>query len=123
MARKAGVSDGLFYVSLDRSTAEDACSKRKRVVSREAPDGHHEGRGLPRQVLRQFLLLCKARIRFFFWEMDLWLPPRPSGPSVVDVFRAAAATDTAGLNPGGVGVARGQSVYDKHRVAPHRCGY
>ena len=100
MARKAGFSDGLFYVSLDRSTAEDACYQKKRVAFLAKPRTASTKDVVYLGKYYAALLLCKARIRFFFWEMDLWLPPRPSGPSVVDVFRAAAATDTAGLNPG-----------------------
>ena len=100
MARKAGFSDGLFYVSLDRSTAEDACSKRKRVAFLAKPRTATTKDVVYLGKYYAAMLLCKARIRFFFWEMDLWLPPRLSGPSVVDVFRAAAATDTAGPNPG-----------------------
>ena len=100
MARRAGFSDGLFYVSLDRSTAEDACYQKKRVAFLAKPRTASTKDVVYLGKYYAAMLLCKARIRFFFWEMDLWLPPRLSGPSVVDVFRAAAATDTAGLNPG-----------------------
>jgi hypothetical protein len=99
MAQKAGFSDGLFYVSLDRHTAEDACSKRKRVAFLAKPPQATTKDVVYLGKYYAAMLLCKARIRFFFWEMDLWLPPRPSGPSVVDVFRAAASAPTAGLRP------------------------
>ena len=99
MAQKAGFSEGLFYVSLDRHTAEDACSKRKRVAFLAKPRTATTKDVVYLGKYYAAMLLCKARIRFFFWEMDLWLPPRPSGPSVVDVFRAAASAPTAGLNP------------------------
>ena len=86
MAQKAGFSEGLFYVSLDRHTAEDACSKRKRVAFLAKPRTATTKDVVYLGKYYAAMLLCKARIRFFFWEMDLWLPPRPSGPSVVDVL-------------------------------------
>ena len=99
MAQKAGFSEGLFYVSLDRHTAEDACSRHKRVAFLAKPRTATTKDVVYLGKYFAAMLLCKARIRFFFWEMDLWLPPRPTGPSVVDVFRAAASAPTAGLNP------------------------
>ena len=55
-------------MSLDRHTAEDAVAKASRVQ----PNLHSndEGRGLSSKYYAA-MLLCKARIRFFFWEMDL----------------------------------------------------
>ena len=43
------------------------------------------------------MLLCAARVRFFFFEMDVWLPPK--GPAtVLDAFRAAADSWNGGLH-------------------------
>ena len=99
MARKAGFSEGLFYVSLDRHYRGGRVLPKKGRVPRETTTASTKDVVYLGKYYAA-MLLCKARIRFFFWEMDLWLPPRLSGPSVVDVFRAAAATDTAGPNPG-----------------------
>uniref|UniRef100_A0A7S3JNY1 Nucleotide-diphospho-sugar transferase domain-containing protein n=1 Tax=Aureoumbra lagunensis TaxID=44058 RepID=A0A7S3JNY1_9STRA len=41
-------------------------------------------------------LLCEAQIRFFFFEMDIWMPRR-FGPSILDVFRAATAVKRPNL--------------------------
>jgi hypothetical protein len=103
-------------VSLHRATAEAACAFGDRVAylapSPEAtkkdavypiPASLARGRashgGVPRYMGKYYvaMLLCAARVRFFFFEMDVWLPPK--GPAtVLDAFRAAADSWNGGLH-------------------------
>ena len=53
MAQKAGFSDGLFYVSLDRHYRRGCCKKRESRSSRNRGQATTKGRGLSRQVLRR----------------------------------------------------------------------
>jgi len=101
MALRAGFGAQMFYVSLDRATAEDACLRKKLVAFLAKPPSSGTKDQVHLGKYYTALLLCRARVNFFFWEMDLWLPPRPlNSLSVVDVFRAAAASDNAGLHAG-----------------------
>ena len=45
------------------------------------------------------MLLCAARVRFFFFEMDVWMPPKAT--SLLDVFRDAAGSWTVWKSTGG----------------------
>ncbi|EGB11086.1 hypothetical protein AURANDRAFT_71010 [Aureococcus anophagefferens] len=97
MAARNGMGAHFFYVSLHRATAEAACAFGDRVAylapSPEATkkDAVYMGK------YYVAMLLCAARVRFFFFEMDVWLPPK--GPAtVLDAFRAAADSWNGGLH-------------------------
>ncbi|KAJ8614068.1 hypothetical protein CTAYLR_005846 [Chrysophaeum taylorii] len=81
------MSGAVFFVALHRGTAVEAASLSCRVALLE-----HEGASKKELVyLGKYYtayLLCAARVRFFFFEMDVWFPDR--GGSALDVFRAAA---------------------------------
>ncbi|KAH8053389.1 hypothetical protein JL722_9617 [Aureococcus anophagefferens] len=116
MAARNAMGAHFFYVSLHRATAEAACAFGDRVAylapSPEAtkkdavypiPASLARGRTshgvFPRYMGKYYvaMLLCAARVRFFFFEMDVWLPPK--GPAtVLDAFRAAADSWNGGLH-------------------------
>ncbi|KAH8065256.1 hypothetical protein JL720_12860 [Aureococcus anophagefferens] len=102
MAARNAMGAHFFYVSLHRATAEAACAFGDRVAYlAPSPEATKKDAvyPIPAYMGKYYvaMLLCAARVRFFFFEMDVWLPPK--GPAtVLDAFRAAADSWNGGLH-------------------------
>lgn len=81
------MSRSLFFVSLHRGTAVKALKLGCQVaLLEEASSSKKEAIYLGKYYTA--MLLCAAKIRFFFFEMDVWFPRG----SALEVFRRAASS-------------------------------
>lgn len=81
-------SPSLFFVSLHRGTASTARRLGLRVALLESKTSSKKELIYLGKYYTA-MLLCASKVRFFFFEMDVWFLDRGS-TSVLDVFRAAA---------------------------------